>query len=161
MTWPLSQGHDSADGAKPRVIRPFADNAGNWPAGSMFSSVNDLSRFMIAFMNGGQIDGKQVLSKSLIKELSAAHASIPGSENKYGYGLTIRDIRGVRVIEHAGSRSGFGSQIRMAPDHRIGVIVLVNRTGGALRKTVDKASELMLPMLLAVGGPEPNLSQSA
>ncbi len=79
MTWPLSQGHDSSDGAKPRVIRPFADNAGNWPAGSMFSSVNDLSRFVIAFMNSGQIDGKQVVSKSLIKELSTAHASIPGS----------------------------------------------------------------------------------
>jgi CubicO group peptidase (beta-lactamase class C family) len=153
MTWPLSQGHDT-DVGKPKVIRPFADNAGNWPAGSIFSSVNDLSRFVIAFMNGGQLDGKQVFSTELIKELSSAHASIPGSDNKYGYGLNLRNMRGVRVIEHAGSRSGFGSQIRMAPDQRFAVIILVNRTGGALRKAVERASELMLPMLQPVADTE-------
>src|SRR5215468_3908962 len=85
MTWPLAQGHDVSGRDKPRVVRPFADNAGNWPAGSIFSSVNDLSRFVIAFMNGGQIEGKQVLSPSLIKQLSSPHADVPGSEGKYGY----------------------------------------------------------------------------
>jgi CubicO group peptidase (beta-lactamase class C family) len=33
MTWPLAQGHDVQDG-KPEVIRPAADNAATWPAGS-------------------------------------------------------------------------------------------------------------------------------
>ena len=46
-------------------------------------------------------------------------------------------------------------QIRMAPDHRIGVIVLVNRTGGTLKKTVERAFELMLPMHLPVAASEP------
>ena len=146
MTRPLSQGHDSDGAARPKVIRPFADNTGNWPAGSIFSSVNDLSRFVIAFMNGGELDGKQVLSNTLIKELSSAHASIPGSDNKYGYGLTIRNVRGVRVIEHGGSRSGFGSHIRIAPDQRFAVMILVNRTGGTLRKTLERAFELMSSM---------------
>src|SRR5215470_900223 len=57
MTWPLSQGHNVPKGGSPQVIRPFADNAGNWPAGSIFSSVNDLARFTIAFMNGGRLEG--------------------------------------------------------------------------------------------------------
>jgi CubicO group peptidase (beta-lactamase class C family) len=145
MTWPLAQGHDVSGRDKPRVVRPFADNAGNWPAGSIFSSVNDLSRFVIAFMNGGQIDGKQVLAPSLIKKLSSPHADQPGSDWKYGYGLGIGKNRGVRMVDHLGGRSGFGSLIRMAPDHRFAVIILINRTGGSLSKTAEKAMELALP----------------
>jgi CubicO group peptidase (beta-lactamase class C family) len=146
MTWPLAQGHDVSGRDKPRVVRPFADNAGNWPAGSIFSSVNDLSRFVIAFMNGGQIEGKQVLSPSLIKQLSSPQADQPGSEWKYGYGLGIGKNRGVRMVEHGGARSGYGSLIRMAPDHHFAVIILVNRSGGSLSKTAEKAMELMLPL---------------
>jgi len=146
MTWPLAQGHDVSGRDKPRVVRPFADNAGNWPAGSIFSSVNDLSRFVIAFMNGGRIEGKQVLSPSLIKQLSSPQADQPGSERKYGYGLGLGKNRGVSMVEHGGARSGYGSLIRMAPDHRFAVIILVNRSGGSLSKTAEKAMELMLPL---------------
>jgi CubicO group peptidase (beta-lactamase class C family) len=146
MTRPLAQGHDVSGRDKPRVVRPFADNAGNWPAGSIFSSVNDLSRFVIAFMNGGQLEGKQVLSPSLIKQLSSPHADQPGSEWKYGYGLGIGKYRGVRIVDHLGGRSGYGSLISMAPDHRFALIILVNRSGGGLMKTAEKAMELMLPL---------------
>jgi CubicO group peptidase (beta-lactamase class C family) len=143
MTYPLAQGHE---GVPPKVIRPAADNAGNWPAGSMFSSVLDLSRWVIAFLHDGQLEGKQVLSPSLIATMSAPHANIPGSQNKYGYGLQLGTYRGVRLIEHGGSRSGYGSVIRMAPEQRIGIIILVNKSGGTLNKTLEKASELMLPL---------------
>lgn len=146
MTRPLALGHDVSGRDKPTVVRPFADNAGNWPAGSIFSSINDLSRFVIAFTNGGQIDGKQVLTPSLIKQLSSPHADQPGSEWKYGYGLAIGKNRGVRMVEHSGGRSGYGSLIRMAPDHRFAVIILINRSGGSLSKTAEKAMELMLPL---------------
>src|SRR5262245_24767871 len=146
MTWPLSQGHDVSGNEKPKVVRPFADNAGNWPAGSIFSSVNDLSRWVIALMHDGKLEGQQVLSPSLIKQLSSPHTDTPGSESKYGYGLMIRKYRGVRMVEHSGSRSGYGSLIRMAPEARVACIILVNRSGGALAKTAEKAMELMLPL---------------
>lgn len=146
MTYPLSQGHERTGQEKPRVIRPFADNAGNWPAGSMFSSVNDLSRFVIAFMNGGRIDGKQILSARLITELSTPRVEVPGSAGRYGFGLSLGLYRGERVVQHGGSRSGFGSLIRMLPEKRIAVIVLINRSGGTLNKTAEKAMESMLPL---------------
>jgi len=155
MTFPLSQGHERAGKEKPKVIRPFADNTGNWPAGSMFSSVNDLARFVIAFMNNGKLEGKPVLSPSLIAELSKPRAEVPGSDSKYGFGLSIGPLRGVHVVQHAGSRSGFGSLIRMAPEHRFAVIILINRTGGTLNKTAEKAMELMLPLVEAKKESEP------
>ncbi|HKE03121.1 MAG TPA: hypothetical protein VKE91_03630, partial [Blastocatellia bacterium] len=45
-----------------------------------------------------------------------------------------------------GARSGFGTLIKMAPDHRFALIILVNRSGGILSKTAEKAMELMLPL---------------
>jgi CubicO group peptidase (beta-lactamase class C family) len=142
MTWPLSQGHE---GAPPKVIRPAADNAGNWPAGSIFSSVNDLSRWAIALLNGGKLDGQQVLAPSLIALLSAPHAATPGSDSHYGYGLTSATERGVRRLQHGGSRSGYGSVITLAPEQRVGLIILANRSGASLPRTAEKALELLLP----------------
>src|SRR5260370_30490911 len=145
MTWPLAQGHEVKDG-RPVVIRPGADNAGSWPAGSMFSSSLDLSRFVIAFMNDGTVEAKRALPPELIAIMSTPHAPIPGSEARYGYGLQISTRRGVRWVEHAGSRAGYGSLIRMAPERKFAVIITANRTGSDLPKLADAISEPMLPL---------------
>jgi hypothetical protein len=58
----------------------------------------------------------------------------------------MTNYRGARVVEHGGSRSGYGSVIKMVPEQRFAVIVLGNRTGVALNKTAEKAMELMLPL---------------
>lgn len=146
MTYPLAQGHDVAEG-KATVIRPFADNTASWPAGSIFSNVRDLSRFVMAFVAGGSLDGKQVLAPGVIRMLTTPASKIPGSDSSYGYGLNLGVMHGVRVVQHGGSRSGYGSTIRMIPERQFGVIVLANRSGASLPRTVDRAMliELGLP----------------
>lgn len=146
MTYPLALGHNVENG-KPAVVRPFADYAGAWPAGSMFSSANDLSRWMLAFLNEGRLDGKPVLSPELIRKLSTSYATIPGAtETRYGYGLRLEPFRGVRMVNHTGSRLGFGSVMRLVPEHRFGVVVLGNRSGVNLVRTATTAMELLLPL---------------
>lgn len=95
----------------------------SWPAGSIFSNVNDLSRFVIAFLNDRRIDGEQVLSPAVIRRLSTPRAKIPGGDVSYGYGLQLSMSRGVEVVSHGGSRAGYGSSIRMVPSKKFGVIV--------------------------------------
>jgi len=150
MTYPLSQGHDASEKAKPTVIRPFGDNVAGWPDGFMFSSVNDLARFAIAFMDGGKIDGRQVLTTSVITKLSTPYADIHSrfgfEKGRYGYGLFVHDHRGVRVIWHAGLIPGFGALLQMVPTERFAVIVLANKSGSLLNRTAEKAMELMLPL---------------
>jgi CubicO group peptidase (beta-lactamase class C family) len=145
MTYPLAQGHDGA-GDKVVIARPAADNAGSWPAGSVFSCVPDLARFVIAAMNDGMLDGKRALDPRVFALMSTPHAELPGGDGSYGYGLTIHDVRGIHVVEHGGSRMGYGSAIRMAPEHRIAVIILANLSGASLPETLEKAWELMLPL---------------
>jgi CubicO group peptidase (beta-lactamase class C family) len=147
MTYPLSQGHNLVE-EKPVVARPFADNAGYWPAGFLFSSANDLARFTIAFMNGGRIDGQSVLPPSIITKLSTGYAPThSGPEGaSYGYGLLTREFRGLRIVEHGGSIQGFGAHVRMVPEQQFAIITLTNRSGGQLPRTMNAAMDLFLPL---------------
>jgi CubicO group peptidase (beta-lactamase class C family) len=146
ITWPLAQGHEVGEEGKPEVIRPAADNAASWPAGSIFSSAPELARFVIAFMNGGKLDGKQVLAPKVIALMSSPHAKIPGSDAEYGYGLQVSSKGGVKWVEHGGSRAGYGSTIRMVPERKFAVIIVANRTGSAMLKLADAISEEMLAL---------------
>jgi hypothetical protein len=93
-----------------------------------------------------------VLDPKVIALMSAPHASIPGeSQRSYCYGLETAELRGVRIIEHSGSRAGYGSQIRMFPAQRAAIIVQTNRSGATLPSTVGVASGLLVPL----GPPSP------
>lgn len=143
MTFPMAQGHEVTND-EPTVIRPAANNTASWPAGSMFSNVFDLSRFAIAFMNGGRIDARDVLPAAVIERMQTPNVGVPGSDAKYAYGLRIETLRGVPLVHHGGSRAGYGSIVRMAPSRKFAVIILANRTGSSLEKTADKAMEIAL-----------------
>jgi CubicO group peptidase (beta-lactamase class C family) len=134
MTRELSQGHDMVN-QKIAVLRPAPDNAANWPAGSVFSNLVDLSRFVMAMMDDGKLDGKQVFSPKVVKALTTPHADIPGSPAKYGYGLDLEDRGGFLIWTHGGSRAGYGSFIAMLPSLHAGLVVLCNRTGENLPRT--------------------------
>ena len=144
MTYPLAQGHEASGDKPPAVIRPAANNAASWPAGSMFSNVQDLSRFTIAFMNGGKIDGRDALEPTVIAKLMQPHTAIPGGTESYGYGLQIAERAGFTLVTHGGSRAGYGSTIMMVPSRRAAVIALGNRSGSGLPRTTRRALEMLL-----------------
>ena len=156
MTFPLAQGHDNASTGAPIVIRPAPDNAANWPAGSVFSSVLDMSRFVIAFMNGGVLDGKTTLPPSIVASLATPRVPEPSSDgSRYAYGLSVVSRDGLLMLEHSGSRAGYGSLIRIIPERRLGIIVFNNRTGFQLRETADKALELAFGRVIATNADRP------
>lgn len=155
MTFPLAQGHDLVNG-KPQIVRPAANNSASWPAGSIYSNVIDLSRWITAFINGGVVGGEQALPASVFTTLMRPRATIPGATNRYGYGVQVGQWRGLDVVEHGGSRSGYGSIIRMVPSRKFGVVVLANRTGVSLTQTANAAIDAALgPLPAAADAPTP------
>ena len=145
-TLPFAQGYVPEPGGtlRPARLRTFT---GAWPSGSVMSNVRDLSRFLIALLNRGQLEGKQVLDPRVVEAMTTAHASIPAiPEREFGYGMFLLTERGVRTWFHDGSLPGYGAVMRMAPDHRVGVVILGNQTGAGFPQTVRKAFEMLVPV---------------
>src|SRR6185295_16649281 len=95
----------------------------------------------------------QVLSSSLIKQMAAPHIPIPGeTDSYYAYGLTAFKYQGLQFVGHGGFSRGYGSMIQMVPERKFAVIVLTNKSGETLRKSLNKATELGLG--LKDSGPE-------
>ena len=146
MTYPLAVGHKR--GEKITVVRPLPNDARLYPAGTFYTSANELARFAVAFLNEGKIDGKQIISPAVIKQMSAPRAKqlSAADETSYGYGLFMNNSRGVRQIWHDGSMTGYAATMTLVPEHRFAVITLSNTDGVVLSKTRERAMELMLPL---------------
>jgi len=147
VTHPFALGH-TGDDARAVVLRPVPENTLFAPAELMYSSIDDLVRFVTAFMSGGQIDGRNALSQGLIAKLTGRYAPVPsdGAGATGGYGLVSKTHRGVRVLEQDGSTPGFSAALRIAPDHQFAVIVLANRDGARFDRTTETAMELLVPL---------------
>ncbi|MGH9752610.1 MAG: serine hydrolase domain-containing protein [Blastocatellia bacterium] len=146
MTYPLTVGHRIENNAAV-VIRPAFNNTAMWPGGSVYSTVGDLARFVIALMNEGRLEGKQAMSPLVVAKLPTPHVTLPGTTDvNYGYGLMSYSYRGVRVTQHGGASTGYGSTIQLVPEHKFAVITLTNRSGETLPRARDKAMELLLPL---------------
>ena len=158
MTFPFSQGH-TADASQLSVVRPYDDNATRWPAGFLFSNVIELARLCIAFMNGGRLDGDQVLSPEVISVLVQPYTKpVDASDGQYyGYGLFVGEYHGMRTLEHGGGRRGFCSVLQMLPERRFAIIELINQPNALLKTTQETAIEQVLSLRPLLPPPSPNL----
>jgi CubicO group peptidase (beta-lactamase class C family) len=155
ITYPFATGH-ALDAGKPAIIRPMFNNTAMWPAGSIFSNAKDLSRWVIALLNEGRVDGQQVLSASLVNQLAQHHVPVPGETDAYyAYGLTVFKYKDLEIVGHGGFSRGYGSMIQMVPSRKFAVIVLTNKSGETMRKSLNMAMQLGLGIKDEEQKPEP------
>ena len=160
MTYPLALGHEIKNG-NASLIRPIDNNVGKYPGGSMFSSANELARFAMAILNGGKIDGKQILAPSVVEQLQKPQFYLPGEEKVfYGYGLLGYEQQGVKTVSHGGASRGYGSTVFFAPEQKIAIVVIANTSGQTLPKSRRKAMEMLLPLKTQTNEPPKNLETS-
>ena len=114
----------------------YSDAIGVAPAGAINSNIEDLSHWLIAQMNGGVYQGRQVIPPDVIRETLAPAMPLPNTTLMlrgwgellnvvYGMGRETGSYRGHLVALHGGDLPGFHSQVSMMPYDSIGVIVLV------------------------------------
>lgn len=145
MTYPLALDH-RVEGERQVVLRPYPDDASTWPSGSLFSSVHELARFAIAFMNGGMLDAKRVFPADVITTLSTKRSGVPGGCG-YTYGFALCQSGSVWTLGHYGFRVGSGAVVTMAPAQRVAVVILANRNGGIFGGTERHVLEQLIPSL--------------
>lgn len=114
------------------------------PAGSVWSSVDDMARWIRFNLNGGELDGRRLLAEATHREIFSPQVIAPTSmyptmtivqPRFFTYGLAwfIHDYRGEAVVMHTGSINGMNALAGMLPDRGVGVYVLANAGGAELR----------------------------
>ena len=154
MTWPLALDHRVANDSV-RLLRPYPDDVTTWPSGSLFSSVRELSQFAIALMHDGRVNGKQAIPQAVIRMMETRHASVPGGDCGYTYGLSDCSRNGVRTLSHYGFRIGSGAVFTVVPEHNVGVIILANRNGAIFGRTEGAVLDALLPKRESTPQPDP------
>ena len=100
MTWPLAVGHRKDKEGKVTVVRPLANDARLWPAGTLYSSANEMARFAIALVNDGAVDGKPALPAGRRREDARRGGRDPDDQPALRPG-TVPDRRVRRTVTAA------------------------------------------------------------
>ncbi len=112
------------------------------PAGSINSSVTDMSQWLITWINGGLYQGEEILPKNYLSEAMAPQMIVnnTGPDPKYpdmymsmyGYGWMMSSYKGHYRVEHGGNIDGFSASASFFPTDSIGIIVLTNQNGSSV-----------------------------
>ncbi len=127
------------------------------PAGTIKSTVNDMSHWMIAQLNMGFYKGKQVVSQAAIQQTLIPN-NIADKEMKwnelsnalYCLGRTIQTYKGYKLATHTGSIDGFYSNLTLIPSEELGIFMVHNSIpAGSLRSVmalpvIDRLLDLKL-----------------
>lgn len=121
---------------------------GESPAGSLYTTVTDLCRFMSAMFARGQGLRGRVLRPETLEAMWVPQFAPAGTRTGYGIGFRLDTLDGFRTVEHGGAIYGFATQATMLPDERLGVAV-VTTLDAANAVTTRVATAALRAMLAA------------
>ena len=131
-----SLAYSSADN-KIKAI-PYRNIDAIGPAGSINSCAKDMASWLIAWINDGKFNGKEIIPSSYRSQAITSQISpgggLPGSENPdlhmSGYGLAwgMSSYRGHYRVEHSGGIDGFITSTSFFPSDSLGIFVVSNQS---------------------------------
>jgi CubicO group peptidase (beta-lactamase class C family) len=120
--------------------------SGMSPAGSLNSSVNEMSNWLITWINKGKFNDQQILPEAYINEAISSQmvvgAGLPDKESpdmhfaNYGYAWFLTSYRGHYRVEHGGNIDGFSANVAFFPSDSLGIVVLTNQNDSAVPSLV-------------------------
>jgi hypothetical protein len=119
---------------------PFHNIDAIGPAGSINSSVDDMSHYLTFQLGAGKYGDQRIVSESNLREMHSPQTAIPDPPpafslpglGHFSYGLVwvVTSYRGHNLVWHNGGIDGFYALLSMLPDDHIGVVVLTNLPHG-------------------------------
>lgn len=115
--------------------------------GGIYSSVHDMSKWIIMQMNNGRYGAglkDQLLSEKTHEEMWTPQTIIPvyGQTTynthfaSYGLGWFLSDENGYKVPTHTGGLAGIVTQVTLIPELKLGIIVFTNQQSGAAFRAI-------------------------
>ncbi len=119
---------------------PFHNIDAVGPAGSINSSVDDMSHYLIFQLGNGKYADKTIVTESDLREMHSPQTAIPDpppafsfpglGHFSYGLAWVATSYRGHNLVWHNGGIDGFYALLSMLPDDHMGVVVLTNLPHG-------------------------------
>ncbi len=104
------------------------------PAGSISSSVNDMSHWVMMQLDNGKYKDQLVIPASAILQTRLPHSILgnggvlfnEGHFALYGLGWFLQEYCGRKIVEHTGGVNGFVTSVTLIPEDKLGIIVFTN-----------------------------------
>jgi hypothetical protein len=131
-----------ADGKLVKIPYCAIDNLA--PAGSISSSVNDMSKWVLMLLDNGQYDGKTIVPSAAIAQTRWPHSILGnggarfnrGHFSLYGLGWFLSEYCGRKIVAHTGGVNGFVTSVTLIPEEKLGILVFTNTDQNALYEAV-------------------------
>jgi CubicO group peptidase (beta-lactamase class C family) len=103
-------------------------------AGGMYSTANDLARWLRIQLGEGTIDGKEIFPRRIIRETQSPQIHFKQRFQRfdrfaYGLGWVMADLDGDLVLHHFGGYPGAQAHVSFMPERGLGIAVLTNSDG--------------------------------
>jgi CubicO group peptidase (beta-lactamase class C family)/D-alanyl-D-alanine dipeptidase len=133
---------------------------GTLPAGNLYSSMSELSHFLIAVLNGGKFRGKSVIDEKVLASMLEPVRATGDRVNQYGIGFALGEMDGHSTFGHGGAVYGYSTQLLGLPEKRVGAVASAALDGanGVTRRATEYAVRLLLAH--KSGKPLPDFEQT-
>ena len=132
------------------------------PAGSLYSTVLDLSKFIACLNAGGRVgaDGRLLTPESVSEMTRPQFADADDPAPGFGLGFALDELDGHTRIGHGGAVYGFATELAVLPEDKLGVVVVTSRdvANSVTRRVAADALRLMLAA--KAGKPLPELDET-
>ena len=106
-------GYQYRDG---KQIPQPVDYDDDYPGGSIISTAEDMSHFMLAHLGDGCYQGACILKPTTLTEMHQRQADTPYEGQYVTFGFTEGILDGQRLLGHSGAIRGFGSILDLLPE---------------------------------------------
>jgi CubicO group peptidase (beta-lactamase class C family)/D-alanyl-D-alanine dipeptidase len=116
------------------------------PAGSMYSTVNDLGHFVSVLLALGKAENGAVIRPATLEQMWSPQFPNP-TGRVFGLGFQVRSLDGHRLVGHGGAIYGFATTLNLLPEDKVGVVVVA--TKDAVNAVTERIGEQSLRLILA------------
>jgi len=113
------------------------------PAGAINSNAVDMAQWVRLQLGEGKYKDDRLISSGSVKEMHTPQTIIraEGIWEKlfpeshfltYGMGWFLTDYRGRKIVQHGGNIDGMSALVGMAPEEKLGLVILTNMNGTSL-----------------------------
>lgn len=100
-----------------------------WPAGSLSTTAEDMSHFIIAHLQNGEYNGVRILKPETAQLMHSRLFGLSPEMNAMAYGFYEESRNGHRIIGHGGDTQWFHSDMHLMLDNGLGFFISYNSAG--------------------------------